>query len=262
MKILFESWNLESWKILDSLRFIRVQNLLADQKVRRTFWQRLTMATKKTVVLAKDRDSIISLHENVICPSEADSLLIELSQALPWNVENDNWGPQSRATCYFGDKDCVFSYVGLRLTPRPWTETLQSLRIAVAKACGLDPQMLTACLVNHYPTGEGYIPWHYDEIRAHGPEKIVASLSIGGPRRFRLRTREDDPVVIADRLLPSGSVLLMRGNSQEKYEHCLPLMSDKDPHRISFTFRSIVPGFENDKSLADDQCCTAYQEGE
>jgi len=218
-----------------------------------------------------DNNAIVSLHENVISLAEADSLLTELSQTLNWKIENDNWGPQSRATCYYGESDdCVFTYVGLSLTPHPWTKTLQKLRNVVAKACGIDPpQILTACLANHYPIGEGHIPWHYDEVRAHAPHKIVASLSIGGPRRFQLRRRSNNNnnntkiEILEDRLLPSGSVLLMRGSAQEKYEHCVPLTSDQDPHRISLTFRSIIPGCEQGKEIAVDQCCTSsYQEGE
>lgn len=152
---------------------------------------------------------------------------------------------------------------------------------------------LTACLVNLYEEGEGSIYWHADEVRAHGKDKIIASLSIGGPRRFQLRTRkcsrkakeENSNIdqargkevggkavkansrMVADLWLPSGSLLLMMGEVQEKYEHRLPLETeeqnttistahppskDRDNHstinplRISLTFRSIVPGYEND----------------
>ena len=67
-------------------------------------------------------------------------------------------------------------------------------------------------------------------------------------------------------LQPSGSLLLMIGNVQEHYEHCLPLMDDKEdvnPQRISLTFRSIVPGYEtfmkqqqsNNNNVASDLCC-------
>jgi alkylated DNA repair dioxygenase AlkB len=75
--------------------------------------------------------------------------------------------------------------------------------------------------VNLYPFGEGHIPWHNDEVCAHGRDKIVASLSLGGPRRFQLRRRRDvdgghniEQELVFDQLLPSGSVLLMKGNTQ------------------------------------------------
>jgi alkylated DNA repair dioxygenase AlkB len=217
-----------------------------------------TILHKPLVLLSSNGDgSIVSLYENVIPPADAAALLTELSDSLPWKVEHDQFGPQSRATCYVGDPDCVFTYVGLRLDPKPWPESLTKVRAIVAKACGISTStLLSACLVNHYPKGQGaYIPWHYDEVRAHGPDNIVACLSLGGPRRFQLRLRTTR-VITDDRLLPSGSVLLMQGTTQEHYEHCLPLSTIDDPHRISLTFRSIVPGYEQGcKEIVVDQCC-------
>lgn len=222
-------------------------------------------------------DSEVSLIENVISMEESMQLLEDLAAQLPWKLENDNFGAQTRETCYFGDLGAVFTYVGLRLEPAPWPKSLERLRQRVAEACGVPPSTLTACLANHYPTGQGHIPWHYDEVRAHGEIKVVASLSLGGPRRFQLRKRpkndtnvkrdngdrnkEDSTMMVADILLPSRSVIFMKGNAQSDYEHCLPLSSPKqhDPHRISLTFRSIVPGYEDDtmgSSTAQDACCT------
>lgn len=221
--------------------------------------------------------SIVSLFENVLTLEEADNLLSQLSQELPFKTETDNFGLQSRATCYFGDSsDCIFAYVGLTLIPLPWTPTLRRLRDLVTQACDLDDTVtLTACLINYYPQNEGYIPWHYDEIRAHGESRTVASLSLGGPRPFLLRRRKyghhpsntnteddnttDNEVMVANIMLPSGSVLLMQGNTQEEYEHCLPLLEEhqeESPPRISLTFRSIVPGWESNQEIPTDTCCT------
>jgi alkylated DNA repair dioxygenase AlkB len=200
---------------------------------------------------------LVALYKNVVDSTDAQALLTDLAKDLPWHIKTDKFGPQSRPTCYFGDPDCVFSYVALQLEPNPWPDSLQRLREKVAKACHLDdPNLLTACLANHYPVEQGHIPWHYDEVRAHGPCKTVASLSLGGPRRFQLRKRQGSGgVVVADLLLPSGSVLLMQGQTQDLYEHCLPLETSNAPHRISLTFRSIVPGFEQGKGIATDKCC-------
>jgi len=60
--------------------------------------------------------------------------------------------------------------------------------------------------------------------------------------------------------LETGSVLLMAGRAQEVFEHELPLRPD-DPHRISLTFRSIVPGYEADRN-AYDPCTTSNEESQ
>mmetsp|Transcript_28949 Transcript_28949/g.69888 ORF Transcript_28949/g.69888 Transcript_28949/m.69888 type:complete len:292 (+) Transcript_28949:103-978(+) len=281
---------------------------LDDNDANFSFQQQQPSPRIKVTPLVATNDSWVTLYENVLSPQDSLRLLQELSQELPWNVETDQFGPQSRPTCYFADPDCTFSYVGLKLDPaapnnnkdddddsnnnKYWHPTVQKLRERVTLAAAdqlLTPATtttnessspLTACLVNLYPKGEGFIPWHYDEIRAHGKDKIVASLSLGGPRRFQLRTRvaveksdakqEEKPRMVADLWLPSGSVLLMKGEVQENYEHCLPLETAEpsssktkqsqddviNPLRISLTFRSIVPGYENDRSIATDQCCT------
>lgn len=207
-------------------------------------------------ILISSESSLVSLYENVLSTNESSCLVQELSSNIPWKIETDDFGTQTRPTCYYGDPNCVFTYVGLRLEPNPWHDSIKALRDRVATACGMDTSILTACLVNKYPSEEGYIPWHYDEIRAHGESKIVASLSLGGPRRFCLRSRENG-AMIADLELAQGSVLLMKGDVQENFEHCLPLDENKaNPLRISLTFRSIVPGFEQGREIATDACCT------
>jgi alkylated DNA repair dioxygenase AlkB len=242
-----------------------------------------------TIIVDAD-GCFVALYEHVLSSdsdpdpaASAMTMLHHLHTHIPWKVETDDFGQQSRPTYYVGDEDCVFSYVGLRLEPNPWTDALRQAREAVATACHLEPSTLTACLLNLYPPGQGFIPWHYDEVRAHGTETIVAALSLGGPRRFQLRTRnhqasatatatatatgssEKAPTtgVIFDQLLPPGSLLVMKGiRTQEYYEHSLPLETDKDgkddaaPLRISLTFRSIVPGYEQDGGMAIDKCCT------
>jgi hypothetical protein len=110
--------------------------------------------------------------------------LTELHSRLPFQKYTDDFGQQSRPTCYFGDNtSCIFTYVGLCLQPLEWPTSLLKLRQHVVDTCQLSRSgsPLTACLVNLYPFGEGHIPWHCDDIRAHGRDKIVASLSLSGP---------------------------------------------------------------------------------
>ena len=71
--------------------------------------------------------------ENALTAAEADAAF-RACTALPWRVETDAFGPQSRPTYYVGDKDCTFSYVGLRLPPQPWTPELLEMRARVAAA--------------------------------------------------------------------------------------------------------------------------------
>ena len=246
-----------------------------------------------------DHGCIMTLFENVLSNDQARQLLAQLQKDLPWNVETDAFGPQGRATCYFADHECVFSYVGLRLAPVAsshalWPPELDQLRQRVQRvihstddSSSTSSVSLTACLANLFADSHDHIPFHYDEVRAHGPSKTVATLSLGGPRLFCWRprrrndvsTNDDDPTIINNPTinnlwLPSGSILLMQGPTQDYYEHALPAaidtahisntQEDDSPSsmhttttRISLTFRSIVPGYEDGRAIATDQCTTS-----
>ncbi|CAJ1401240.1 unnamed protein product [Effrenium voratum] len=106
--------------------------------------------------------------------------------------------------------------------------------------------LFNSVLVNHYMDGQAQIKWHADDENCYGcPDQIlIGSLSLGAPRRFELRRkpRKGD----ADRsaqarqsiLLQPGSLLIMAGATQARWQHCLPPDDTTDP-RINLTFRRI-----------------------
>jgi alkylated DNA repair dioxygenase AlkB len=68
---------------------------------------------------------------------------------------------------------------------------------------------------------------------------VIASLSLGEPRPFRLRHRHDrslDPLKLP---LPSGSLLLMAGETQANWKHELPKQARPCGPRVNLTFRWI-----------------------
>lgn len=186
---------------------------------------------------------VVRLLEVAAPPSELAAAFQELCDNIPWATETDDFGPQQRLSYYCGDKDCTFGYVGLSLVPKPWPKRALALRDLVAKATGIPAAMLTGCLMNRYRVGAGSISWHPDTVRAHGERKIVAALSLGSTRLFRVRRRDGtgEDVEIE---VKAGDCVLMEGDAQDIFEHELPLRPD-DGERISLTFRSIVPGFED-----------------
>eukprot|EP00656_Telonema_subtile_P006132 TRINITY_DN12815_c0_g2_i2.p1 TRINITY_DN12815_c0_g2~~TRINITY_DN12815_c0_g2_i2.p1 ORF type:complete len:228 (-),score=28.38 TRINITY_DN12815_c0_g2_i2:259-942(-) len=212
-------------------------------------------------VIHQSSSSLISYLPGFIPAARQAALLATLTRSLPWKRERDDYGPQERESCYMGDSRCVFSYVGLTLHPQPWTPELAAvrtdlnrvLRPAVSRALMLPEEEcgVSASLCNLYPQGEGQIAWHSDEVRAHGRARIVASVSLGGPRVLELRRPQlcDDTEVTV--VMEPGSVLLMAGDVQEEWQHRLPLKEgEQAAERISLTMRSIVAGFEEAQSDA------------
>jgi alkylated DNA repair dioxygenase AlkB len=125
-----------------------------------------TLLVHPSSPVASGEHCLVAYLPNVLTAAAASQLLRTLLAECPWQREVDAFGPQSRLTAYFGDADCVFSYVGLTLQPTPWTPALSAARDTV---CALlsplgAPGKPTACLLNNYEPGEGSIVYHSDEV--------------------------------------------------------------------------------------------------
>ena len=206
----------------------------------------------------EDEGSIVCYIPNLISKQQADDLFNWMRVNINWRREVDNFGPQDRLSAYFGDPGCTFAYVGLVLKPQDWPAPLLQVRRQLEARLNGYPLLqgipCSACLANNYLPGEGHIVWHHDETRAHGPRPLIVSVSLcpDGERPFELRRRQAAPPPPAaadapEQSLPlgHGSALVMAGATQRHWLHRLPLCGPGAPHRISLTFRSIVPGFED-----------------
>ena len=171
----------------------------------------------------------------------ADALLRELTQTLDWQVHCirlfGRLVASPRRSCWIGDSEAVYRYSGMRFTPRPWTPALSLLREEVGAAAGV---RFNSVLVNLYRDGDDAMGWHSDDEPELGPEPLIASLSLGGERRFVLKHRRRPENRLA-LLLKHGSLLLMSGETQRNYRHALPRTRKPVAPRINLTFRSISP---------------------
>lgn len=134
-----------------------------------------------------------------------------------------------------GDEDASYVYSGTHFAPHPWTPTLLALRERVAHACDAP---FNSVLANLYRNGQDSMGWHSDNEPELGREPVIASLSLGAARRFRLKPRgaaaRGDVLAIE---LEHGSVLRMAGETQQRYVHDLPKTSAAVGPRINLTFR-------------------------
>ena len=174
--------------------------------------------------------------------TEATALFAQLSHEVAWEQRTIRiFGqqiPQPRLTAWYGDPDARYAYSGLHWEPRPWTPALLSLRqrVAAATACSFN-----SVLLNLYRTGQDSMGWHADDEPELGPTPAIASLSLGATRRFRLRPRAGlaHPPLSLD--LPPGSLLLMRGPTQQHWQHALPKTTRLVGPRLNLTFRWVMP---------------------
>jgi alkylated DNA repair dioxygenase AlkB len=184
--------------------------------------------------------------------AEAGSLLARLWRELNWSQrEITVYGRrvmQPRLVAWYGDAAAVYSYSGLTLRPLPWHPLLQDLRLRIERNTG---QRFNAVLANAYRDGRDSMGWHADNEKELGPRPVIASLSLGAPRRFLLRLARRQPGHAADvragaesgsfgMTLENGSLLLMNAGCQQRYQHALPRTRRATGLRVNLTYRWIV----------------------
>ncbi len=140
-----------------------------------------------------------------------------------------------RLSCWVGDPDAVYTYSRTRFEPRSWTPPLAELRRGLQELCA---QPFNSVLCNLYRDGRDHMGWHSDDEPELGPAPVIASLSFGATRRFRLRHRRDKALGL-ELALTSGSLLLMAGATQRNYRHDLPRALRVHEPRINLTFRQV-----------------------
>jgi alkylated DNA repair dioxygenase AlkB len=171
-------------------------------------------------------------------PLEARPLEASLLSSVQWSeTEIVLFGKPvkvPRLTAWYGDAGASYVYSGLRNVPLPWTGELELLRDLVSKKAGTP---FNSVLLNRYRSSTDSVSWHSDDEPELGPTPTIASLSLGATRRFRLRNKQTRETHGLD--LESGSLLLMDGESQRLWEHCVPKTKRQVGERINLTFRLI-----------------------
>lgn len=185
-------------------------------------------------------DACISLYRNVIPGGEDSVILSRLIHNIDWRQESVTlFGKthlQPRLSAWYGDNDAVYTYSGIRHEPRFWTPLLATLKTRIETISG---HAFNSVLLNYYRDHRDAMGMHSDDEKALGPQPLIASLSLGDTRIFVMKHKQRKdlkPVRIA---LPSGSLLVMEGDTQQHWKH--GIMRTKSPcgARVNLTFRRI-----------------------
>jgi alkylated DNA repair dioxygenase AlkB len=145
-----------------------------------------------------------------------------------------------RLISWHGDPGCRYRYSGQTYEPAPWTPRLARIRALLSERTGIP---WNAVLANYYRDGRDSVGWHSDDERELGPARddvAIGSLSLGATRRFAMRHRESGER--REFALAGGSLLVMRGTTQEHWRHALPKTAQPVGPRLNLTFRVILRG--------------------
>ena len=170
--------------------------------------------------------------------SSSDKLLETLLERNQWEREILKIYGKSisapRLTSWFSDPMVSYRYSGKKRFGKPFTPELFQLRQILNARLNVHFNFV---LANFYRDGKDYVGWHADDEPDLGSRPLIASVSLGESRRFRVRHNSRKVTESID--LVHGSLLIMRGQSQSHFKHCLAKTKRLVNSRINLTFRTI-----------------------
>ena len=93
---------------------------------------------------------------------------------------------------------------------------------------------------NLYRDGQDSVAWHGDRVHRDRTEAVIAIVSLGAARPFRLRPTGGGASVAFE---PGhGDLLVMGGTCQRTWQHAVPKVRRPVGPRVSVTFRHDHPG--------------------
>jgi alkylated DNA repair dioxygenase AlkB len=184
------------------------------------------------------QDADVWLLHEWIKPETADKLLQHFTKVLQWEQpEITLFGkrrPVPRLQAWYGDDDASYQYSGLLMQPLPWEDKLYQLKQYCEQTCEVT---FNSVLANLYRDGNDSMGMHADNESALGGQPVIASVSLGVNRNFDFKhqtTGEKRRVVLSH-----GSLLIMRGATQQFWHHGISKSKRVSSERINFTFRCV-----------------------
>jgi len=140
-----------------------------------------------------------------------------------------------RLSCWVADSGLDYRYSNMTMSPVAWSSALIALKQRIESLLGV---RFNSVLLNYYRNGQDSNGWHSDDEPELGKNPVIASVSLGAVRDFKLRHKSNQQLKHTISL-QHGSLLLMSGRTQTCWQHQVPKRVDVGP-RINLTFRSII----------------------
>lgn len=191
------------------------------------------------VSIVDEDDCTVQLLDGFMHPAEADRTFGQIAISTEWRDDTITLYGKTHAVPrrhqWFADSSaCVYTFSGITMQPQAWSPVLERVRHFVQLATG---ERFNAALVNLYVDGGHTVGWHSDDEVGVG--STIASVSLGATRDFVLRRVDNHADKRAVKLV-DGSLLVMRGKTQEQWQHALPRRKNVTEPRINVTFRQMA----------------------
>lgn len=175
---------------------------------------------------------------NFFNKAESDVYFHSLLKGIEWEQEEMMMYGKSiklpRLTAWYGDNDKPYSFSGINLSPKTWTDALLEIKKKIEFK---EQASFNSVLLNLYRDGNDSISWHTDAEKELGLNPIIGSVNFGATRKFQLRHKETKEKIELE--LSHGSLLIMKGELQHYWQHQVPKTKKAIDQRINLTFRVI-----------------------
>jgi alkylated DNA repair dioxygenase AlkB len=179
-------------------------------------------------------DAELMLYDNFISKSDSDEYYRIFSETTPWREYEmpmyDKVVTAPRMICWYQDNPESAAGENLGLTPE-----LMKIRQLVEIETN---EHFNAVLLNLYRDGNDGVAWHSDKEGKTGKNPIIASVTFGETRMFRLRHKSKE-IPQVEIPLHHGSLLVMSGTTNSYWQHQIPKTARKILPRINLTFRQV-----------------------
>ncbi|WP_089792680.1 alpha-ketoglutarate-dependent dioxygenase AlkB family protein [Chryseobacterium wanjuense] len=183
-------------------------------------------------------DGTVHYYGKVFSKQKSDFYYDYLLNQIPW--ENDEaiiFGKlilTKRKVAWFGEKPFEYTYSKRTKYAKFWTPELLELKQKCEEVTG---ETYNSCLLNLYHDGSEGMAYHSDgekDLKKHG---AIASLTFGAERKFLFKHKTTKEKV--EIFLENGSLLVMKGKTQDHWLHRLPPTTKVKTPRVNLTFRTI-----------------------
>lgn len=193
-------------------------------------------ADPKTNLLPHDGE--VYYHGKIFTHEQANIYSKSLFENIAWqNDEAYIFGKHiitKRKVAWYADKSFSYTYSNATKTALKWTVELQLLKEQVEQAAQTE---YNSCLLNLYHSGDEGMAWHSDDEKELAKHGSIASVSFGAERKFSFKHKNTKETISL--LLESGSMLIMKGATQDNWLHRLPPTKKVHSPRINLTFRQM-----------------------
>jgi alkylated DNA repair dioxygenase AlkB len=186
-------------------------------------------------------DAEVYYLDDLTLGRERDEILQRLIANTEWRQDTVVvWGKtyqQPRLVAWYGDSGSEYTYSGITLSPMPWTELLLDIKKRVER---VTQESFNSVLLNYYRDNRDSMGFHSDDEPELGEKPVIASVSLGEERTLVLKHKMDKLAKPVRLRLASGSLLLMKGDTQRCWKHGIAKQARQCGARVNLTFRHIA----------------------